>query len=101
MRMMANYSAYMQSETWRLKRGIVIRVCNYQCQMCGVRHDFRNRLQVHHYHYKNLGNEPIEDLVALCKRCHKIADKERLTHPEKRYKYERQTRQQNQRIIPR
>lgn len=80
-----SYHDYMLSERWRLKRGIVIRVCGFQCQRCGSKHDFRNRLQVHHYTYERLGDERLDDLVALCKACHKIADKERLTHPDKRY----------------
>ena len=31
---------------------------------------FGNELNVHHLHYKTLGNEDIGDLVVLCKRCH-------------------------------
>ena len=87
-----DYSAYLQSERWRLKRGLVMQACNFQCQICGVRHDFKNRLQVHHYTYERIGNEKLDDLVALCKHCHKIADSERLTNPNKRYKYERPAR---------
>lgn len=90
-----DYHAYLLSESWRLKRGIVIRLCGFQCQRCGRKHDFKNRLQVHHYTYERLGNENLEDLVALCKSCHKIADKERITNPTKRYKYERPKRQQH------
>lgn len=34
-------------------------------------------LQLHHKHYRTLGNERLQDVEALCVDCHKIADKER------------------------
>jgi len=38
---------------------------------------------------KVMNNYLSEDLVALCKGCHKIADKERITNPTKRYRYDK------------
>lgn len=37
------------------------------CFRCGS----RERLNVHHKNYKNLGNETDKDLVVLCENCHK------------------------------
>ena len=43
---------------------------NYKCCMCGQDNE-HTRLQVHHLHYRTLGEEnPMTDLVSLCKSCH-------------------------------
>ncbi len=74
-----NYENYLQSEQWWRKRGITILKAGNRCQRCGwlsPRYDGLG-LEVHHKTYKHLGNEPWEDLEALCKPCHEIADQER------------------------
>lgn len=38
-----------------------------RCEMCGRRH---KNIQVHHKHYKSLGNEAMEDLIVVCPDCH-------------------------------
>lgn len=60
-----DYKRYLKSKHWR---GIKEKI--YQkykkCQKCGKRYD----LQVHHTTYENLGNEKLQDLLLLCRRCH-------------------------------
>lgn len=61
------YLDYMNSNSWR-KRSLARRaIDNFMCQACGD----KGRLEVHHRHYDNLGNEDIyKDLITLCKKCH-------------------------------
>ena len=44
------------------------------CEDCGIDEDEARRtgnyLQVHHKNYNNVGNEDLDDVVTLCKRCH-------------------------------
>jgi hypothetical protein len=60
------YEAYIASESWRRKRQAVLERDNHQCQTCLA----TERLEVHHKTYSALGNEPLEDLITLCKDCH-------------------------------
>lgn len=45
---------------------MVLKYYGHKCMKCGN----PNELNVHHKHYKTLGNEDIGDLIVLCKRCH-------------------------------
>ena len=58
---------YLKSDAWRRKRYVVLRRDNWRCVYCGGR-----ATQVHHKKYarKNIGREPIEWLVSVCKSCH-------------------------------
>jgi 5-methylcytosine-specific restriction endonuclease McrA len=58
---------YLQSEAWQRKRYVVLRRDNWRCVYCGERAN-----QVHHTRYAkyNIGREPIEWLVSVCKNCH-------------------------------
>jgi len=62
-----DYSSYMQSPKWQEIREIRLFVDSNKCQSCGN----GEQLQVHHITYKRLGNEDIDDLVTVCKQCHK------------------------------
>lgn len=64
-----NYDAYIHSRDWYAKRDKRIKLDNYTCQVCGTT---ERPLQVHHRTYKNLGNEPMEDLITVCSVCHSI-----------------------------
>lgn len=55
---------YLSSSAWRNKREHVMHRDGYKCP-CGSQ-----ATVVHHKHYKNIGKELLEDLVALCDRCH-------------------------------
>jgi cbb3-type cytochrome oxidase subunit 3 len=58
---------YLKSDAWQRKRYVVLKRDNWRCVYCG-----RHATQVHHKRYakKNIGREPIEWLVSICKNCH-------------------------------
>ena len=62
---MADYDKYIVSLEWRSVRNDALRRAGDECQMCR-----KTATEVHHNTYKNLGNEPPEDLIALCGDCH-------------------------------
>jgi 5-methylcytosine-specific restriction endonuclease McrA len=61
------YRDYLQSDEWKRKRYVVLKRDNWRCVYCGGR-----ATQVHHTKYAkyNIGREPIEWLVSICKDCH-------------------------------
>ena len=61
------YRSYLQSDDWQRKRYVVLKRDNWQCVYCGKR-----ATQVHHKRYAkyNIGKEPIDWLVSVCKDCH-------------------------------
>lgn len=61
------YREYLKSDEWKRKRYVVLKRDNWRCVYCGAR-----ATQVHHKRYarKNIGKEPIEWLVSVCKNCH-------------------------------
>jgi 5-methylcytosine-specific restriction endonuclease McrA len=58
---------YLNSDDWKRKRALILKRDNYRCVYCGAR-----ATQVHHKQYapQNIGREPIEWLVSVCKSCH-------------------------------
>lgn len=60
-------NVYLKSDAWQRKRFVVMKRDNWECVYCGDR-----AVQVHHLKYarKNIGKEPIEWLVSVCKSCH-------------------------------
>lgn len=58
---------YLKSAAWKRKRYLVLKRDNWRCAHCGEK-----ATQVHHKKYakNNIGKEPIEWLVAICKSCH-------------------------------
>jgi 5-methylcytosine-specific restriction endonuclease McrA len=60
-------NVYLKSDEWKRKRYVVLRRDNWRCVYCGT-----HATQVHHKKYarKNIGKEPIEWLVSVCKSCH-------------------------------
>ena len=58
---------YLKSDAWQRKRYVVLRRDNWRCVYCGAR-----ATQVHHKRYakRNIGKEPIDWLVSVCKSCH-------------------------------
>ena len=55
---------YLESPNWKEKRKRVLDRDGNLC-VCGER-----AIDVHHKTYENLGQEPLSDLIALCKNCH-------------------------------
>lgn len=64
------YAEYLESSEWKLRRREVMRRDNGTCQSCGNPAE-----QVHHMTYERIGNEDMEDLLAICRRCHRLAHK--------------------------
>lgn len=70
------YAAYLCSDHWQnLRREIL----DFQsvCERCGVPRwlaeiVYGQDLHLHHKSYAHLGDEPLEDLEVLCRRCHDI-----------------------------
>lgn len=73
-----DYKNYLLSAKWRLKREELFAVRSKICERCKS----VNNIQVHHKTYKNIFNEPLDDLEVLCKPCHmshhKIENEKRL-----------------------
>ena len=59
---------YIQSSEWKEKRKTKLEDCKSKCECEGG--CVREATQVHHLHYDTLGNESMEDLQALCAKCH-------------------------------
>lgn len=60
------YTSYLKSEWWKSKRDERFGFDKGVCQRCGMDGEV-----VHHRTYENVWGEKIEDLVTLCKDCHK------------------------------
>jgi 5-methylcytosine-specific restriction endonuclease McrA len=60
------WTPYLSSPEWYEKRGQVLRRANFICEGCGI----NRATQVHHTTYRNIGNEFLFQLVALCRDCH-------------------------------
>ena len=72
-----NYKEYLQTHHWQKIRKIKLAEAEYRCQFCNAS---KCQLNVHHRTYKNLGHEKLNDLVVLCRTCHKLFHKERRLH---------------------
>ena len=62
------YREYLKSDAWKRKRYVVLKRDNWKCQICGDK-----ATQVHHLKYAKhqIGKEPIDWLISICKPCHK------------------------------
>lgn len=60
------YQAYLQSEDWQNRRGVVLQRDRHTCQAC-LR---RKATQVHHTTYKYGTAAPLFALISLCSECH-------------------------------
>jgi hypothetical protein len=60
------YTEYLKSAKWRVRRDKALRRDKHQCAECGSKFN----LQVHHLTYERVGDELIEDLKTLCRKCH-------------------------------
>ncbi|MDR6546678.1 ATP-dependent 26S proteasome regulatory subunit [Chryseobacterium rhizosphaerae] len=60
------HSKYLQSSKWKEKRTLVLKRDNYVCQSCLQ----ETATEVHHKSYKFWKNEPLFDLISVCKNCH-------------------------------
>lgn len=65
----ANYTAYLHTDAWSERRRLCLVRDNFQCQAklpcCTGR-----AVDVHHLTYDHVGNEPLFELVSVCRACH-------------------------------
>lgn len=61
---------YYESPQWKSKRLQKLRLVGHKCEVCGR----TGSLDVHHLNYNHLYDELMEDLQALCRYHHVIAD---------------------------
>ncbi len=70
------YRAYLQTPAWMNRRNAVMQRANGRCESCGI----ATATEVHHKTYEHIFNEPLFDLVAICRSCHEkitLIDRER------------------------
>ena len=79
-----NYRKYMQSKAWKEKRQAKLDACRGKCECEGG--CTREATQIHHLHYDSLGNDILDDLQALCPKCHMQKSKVRNFYGDTDYK---------------
>ena len=96
---MINYKEYLESDYWKGIREEVYKRDGYKCRLCNS----EDNLHAHHRTYEFLGNENLDDLITLCRKCHNIFHKK---NPEVNYsthiqheKWERQREQEEKEVI--
>lgn len=62
------YHQHLNSPEWREKRAQRLALDEHRCFRCRG----TDGLEVHHRVYDRLGNERMDDLETLCRRCHKL-----------------------------
>ncbi|MEN9755858.1 MAG: hypothetical protein RL755_45 [Pseudomonadota bacterium] len=62
------YNDYIHSEKWKRQRQNRMALDNNECKLCFS----KNNLRVHHITYAELGNEPMNHLLTVCKDCHNL-----------------------------
>lgn len=68
------YGDYLRSPWWKFIRHVKIDDAGQNCQLCSAT---EGQLDVHHRTYERLGDEQLDDLTVLCRKCHsKFHDKE-------------------------
>ncbi len=60
------YADYLKTPEWRSIRNRALIGAGNRCQLCGS----RKNLNAHHNNYQRRGDELLEDLTVLCRRCH-------------------------------
>jgi len=60
------YGFYLLSEEWQEKRDSIQDFCEGICMECN---DVHGNI-LHHETYENIFEEPLDDLLWVCKRCH-------------------------------
>ena len=78
------YTSYvsMESAAWREVRRVRLEYAGHRCEWKPLfrgRCETNQNLECHHRHYRNLGAEPLRDLIILCHEHHVIADDRRRT----------------------
>jgi hypothetical protein len=63
-----NYSAYLASPEWEMRRARILARDGYRCRRCR----FQSATDVHHLTYERVGHELDEDLMSVCEACHQL-----------------------------
>lgn len=63
-----NYNNYINSKSWFLKKKEIYAQKGYFCERCGENR--KGFINVHHKHYRTLGDETKKDVAILCRNCH-------------------------------
>ena len=68
------YQLYIKSELWKVMSTMIKQRAGFLCEKCGgvgkqLGGDLT--LHVHHLTYKRFGAEEMEDLICVCKQCHR------------------------------
>lgn len=64
------YKRYLRTQNWQKLRFEVLKRSGGKCERCGYQPWKPNGLQIHHLSYDRVGHESLEDLIAICPRCH-------------------------------
>lgn len=64
------YKRYLRTQNWQKLRFEVLKRSGGKCEWCGYQPYKRGGLQIHHLSYDRVGHESLEDLIAICPRCH-------------------------------
>ncbi len=64
----AEYKQYLEkSDQWQVLRHKILKRASYKCEIC----EKAKPLQVHHLTYDRIFHEQLDDLQAVCDRCHR------------------------------
>lgn len=76
--MNTSYETYITSLAWASRKRLYFERHFKKCRACKAK-----SVHLHHLSYRNLGNEPDKDLIALCGFCHQKIHEYAKLHPEK------------------
>jgi hypothetical protein len=62
------YEVYLQTPHWRELRAAALKRAERRCESCWQK---TRPLDVHHLTYDNLGHEHADELMVLCRKCHR------------------------------
>lgn len=66
----SKYTAYLRSTVWKAKRRQRLELAGYLCERC-QEPITEKTFECHHVRYSKFGHEPMKDLEALCRECHR------------------------------
>jgi hypothetical protein len=72
-----NYGEYLASREWALLKEQVRKRSSGFCERCSV----RPYQDTHHLTYERIGNEELDDLLAVCRPCHEYLSGKRKDDP--------------------
>lgn len=63
------YERYIHSAAWKKLAAQRLEMDKHICPVCGG-----EATDVHHLTYEHFGNEPMDDLISICRKCHEKAE---------------------------